>query len=211
MDRTTLLVLLGLAGVAGIAMFATAEGTDDEQDPVRAARDALFTVGPNCDSISWKLDAITGAQQDPVILLNTARAYYLEPKIREALDKGINTPKGITTFILDDLFPECVGRFPPKDVFSSHNLVYLTMAAWVTTVLEELGLLVTDPVTPPATQPPAQPPAQPPSTQLPTVPAPPTNPNLPSSPAQIPPAPQSPPTNPNLPSLPAQPPPATEI
>jgi len=187
MDRTTLLVLLGLAGVAGIAMFATAEGTDDGQDPVKAARDALFTVGPNCDSISWKLDAITGAQQDPVILLNTARAYYLEPKIREALDKGINTPKGIVTFILDDLFPECVGRFPPKYVFSSHNLVYLTMAAWVTTVLEELGLLVTDPVTTPATQPPAQTP--PPAPQLPTSPTPPTSPNLPS-------------TTPNLPASP---------
>lgn len=136
-----------LAAVAAVGAAATSAAEDVGLVDAERARNEIFEVGPDCAWIKFRgLPEGVGGEQ-AVKALELARDYYLVPRIEEGLTAGIDDPRDLALMILDEMFPTCT--WPPADLFSSHQLVYLAVAAWVTTTLEGMGVPVTDPVMPP--------------------------------------------------------------
>jgi len=147
MDRALLFPLALVAGVAAIGAAVTGAAEDTGMIDAEKARSEIFEVGPDCEWIKFRglPEGVTGEQA--VRNMELARDYYLEPRIVEGLEAGIDDPRDLAIMILEELFPQCT--WPPGDLFSSHQLVYLAVAAWVTTTLEGMGRVVDDPVMPP--------------------------------------------------------------
>lgn len=147
MDRGLLFPIALVAGIAAIGAAATGAAEDTGLIDAEKARNEIFEVGPDCEWIRFRglPEGVTGEQA--VRNMELARDYYLEPRILEGLEAGIDDPRDLAIMILEELFPQCT--WPPGDLFSSHQLVYLAVAAWVTTTLEGMGLVVNDPVMPP--------------------------------------------------------------
>lgn len=155
-----------LAGVAGAALILGIVASKVEKSVVKAeikkARDELFDVGPNCETISWR--GGDGSAPDPG-RLEQAGTYYFRPFLREQLGAGMDTGMApaevaqaeaellgvtltefLTAKVLYELFPECSAReplpWPPDDVLSSFGVIWygtlLYIGAQMETVMAQL-------------------------------------------------------------------------
>jgi hypothetical protein len=149
-----------LAGIAGGALLLglIASGVEKSvvKSEIKKARDELFDVGPNCETISWK--GGDGSAPDPS-RLEDAGTYYFRPFLREQLGAGmdrgmqpgelaqaeaeilaVTLPEFLTAKVLYELFPECVNRdpmpWPPADTFSSFGLIWIGMLLYIGAQME---------------------------------------------------------------------------
>jgi hypothetical protein len=149
-----------LAGIAGGALLLGLIASGVEKSVVKAeikkARDELFDVGPNCETISWR--GGDGSNPDPA-RLEQAGTYYFRPFLREQLGAGmdrgmapaelaqaeaeilgVTLPEFLTAKVLYELFPECSTRdpmpWPPDDVFTSFGMIWLGMSLYIGAQME---------------------------------------------------------------------------
>jgi hypothetical protein len=123
-SRTKELVVLGGVGLFAWAIYSSmkaskAEAVLETRANLRKIRDRFFRVGPDCD-IQF-LGPTTGTFEGDIAIYQIAledweekvREDFIFPSIKEAVQgRRITSIKGVTAYILDEMFPEC--EWPPK-------------------------------------------------------------------------------------------------
>lgn len=123
-------IILGSGLVlTGIAAVVVAKSGDVVTATARERILKLFDVAPDCSMIGIvRNEGEPPTEAEFRNLLAAADSYYIDPMVRAALKAGFDSVDAVTIFILEDLFPQCEGQFPPESIldFSKQVLWYAT-------------------------------------------------------------------------------------
>lgn len=127
-------VLGGIAGIGAIIASAVKGAGEAITDEARFEIRDMFEVGPDCGWIHFKAqgDAPGGetiSESETRALLAEADAYYFKPMIAAGTAAGITDEQSMAIFILEDMFPQCKGEFPPDSLLDVSKQV-IWFAVW---------------------------------------------------------------------------------
>jgi hypothetical protein len=117
--------LLALAAVAiGTAVIVSAAVKGAVKGELKAARDQLFEIGPNCETITFK-QGVDG-DPDPERLEIAERLYFL-PFVHQRLSEGAESEAADLNVTLVDLLSVNV----LAELFSSFGIIWIAVKAYM--------------------------------------------------------------------------------
>lgn len=141
-DRRVLWWSLGLTALGlGAAGMAYAWTRPLEPDEVGRIREELFEVGPNCETILLRGPYQDASEQEVKAFLSQADQRYFDPEIRKLASENIRDSQQVTIQILDQLFPECRGEWPPEPLgHVSKSLLWIALWSHIDERMTALGV-----------------------------------------------------------------------
>ena len=128
-------LLLG-AGVITVGAAALGAAVEAEID---RAREELFEVGPNCSYIHFKGGGAGISEEEAKRSLAVADSWLFDPMIRQAAKEGLRDSQQVAIRILDAIFPECAGQWPPASMLDvSKQLVWFATWSHVEARMKEI-------------------------------------------------------------------------
>lgn len=137
-SKTTWIVIGSIAAAAGLTAIAIATVETKVTEGARFRIRDFFEVAPNCDVIYLKMsEGETADEQAFKAQLANANTYYFAPMVAAGKRAGIADSEQMAIFILEDIFPECVGQFPPDSILDvSKQVLWFAMWAHVQSLME---------------------------------------------------------------------------